>query len=291
MGENSKIEWTDHTFNPWVGCTKVSPACDHCYAEAWAKRTGQSGLWRGERRRTSVTNWKSPVKWNEWAKRDGVRRKVFCASLADVWDNQVPNEWRRDLFNLIHETPQLDWLLLTKRPQNIAKMLPGAIGAVELWPWPNVWLGTTVENQDEAERRIPELLKVPARVRFLSCEPLLGHLDLTQIDDGEAHREVPREEWGSLDADDSPPALWWNALTGGRTIMHGGSTGDWSRRDASLDWIICGGESGGGKRPMALEWARDLRDDCHTAAVPFFMKQIDKVQPIPADLMIREFPF
>jgi len=177
MGENSKIEWCDHTFNPFVGCTKISPACDHCYAEGWAKRTGGANLWQGERRRTTDANWRQPLKWNREAEASGVRRKVFCASLADVFDNQVPVEWRTDLWRLIRETPHLDWLLLTKRPQNIAKMLPGPL-STHPWPWPNVWLGTTVENQEEADRRIPHLLAVPAAVRFLSCEPLLGELNL-----------------------------------------------------------------------------------------------------------------
>lgn len=178
MGENSKIEWTDHTFNPWVGCTKVSPACDNCYAEGWAKRTGQADLWNGERRRTTAANWRKPLKWDDAAKAEGVRRRVFCASLADVFDNQVPEAWRDDLWRLIDLTPNLDWLLLTKRPQNIAKMLP------EAWEpngWRNVWLGTTVESQAEAARRIPVLLAVPARIRFLSCEPLLGPLDLDDV--------------------------------------------------------------------------------------------------------------
>ena len=167
MAENSKIEWTDHTFNPWVGCTKVSAACDHCYAEAWAKRTGQSQLWSGARRRTSETNWRQPLKWNREAAAARVQRKVFCASLADVFDNQAEPQWREDLWALIQDTPNLDWQLLTKRPQNIAKMLPDDWGG----GYGNVWLGTTVENETEAARRIPHLLAVPAVVRFLSVEP------------------------------------------------------------------------------------------------------------------------
>jgi protein gp37 len=163
VAENSKIEWTDHTFNPWVGCTKVSPACDHCYAEGWAKRTGQAGLWNGERRRTSTANWRLPYKWNNAAPLSGPRPRVFCASLADVFDNQAAPEWRRDLWWLIRETPNLDWLLLTKRPQNIVKMLPDNWGE----GYPNVWLGTTVENQTEAGRRIVALLEVPAVIHFL----------------------------------------------------------------------------------------------------------------------------
>ena len=149
MGQ-TKIEWCDYSFNPWVGCTKVSPGCDHCYAEGWAKRTGQSSLWNGDRRRTSETNWRQPLKWNKAAASDGRRRRVFCASVADVFDNQVPEQWREDLFKLIAATPDLDWLLLTKRPQNIQRFLPWGPSAA---PWRNVWLGTTVENQEEMARR------------------------------------------------------------------------------------------------------------------------------------------
>lgn len=237
MGANTKIEWAHHTFNPVVGCTKISAACDHCYAEGWAKRTGQAELWNGERRRTSVANWKQPLKWANAAAWEGKRARVFCASLADVFDNQWEPEWRRDLFNLIWETrASLDWLLLTKRPQNLESMLTAAIGELELWPWPNVWLGTTVENQSEADRRIEHLLGIPARIHFLSCEPLLGELDLTR---------------------------WLHPLT----REHDG-TGE-----PLIDWIIAGGESGPGARPMNPSWARSLRDQCDAAGVAFHFKQ------------------
>lgn len=177
MGEQTTIEWADHTFNPWVGCTKVSPACDNCYAESWAKRSGSPELWEGTRRRTSAGNWRQPLKWDRDAADAGVRRRVFCASLADVFDNQVPGQWRDDLWTLIAETEHLDWLLLTKRPQNIATMLPSiAFRTVTPWGdgWPNVWLGATVENDEEARRRIPHLIAVAAHLRFLSMEPLVG---------------------------------------------------------------------------------------------------------------------
>jgi protein gp37 len=183
MAQHSKIEWTDHTFNAWTGCTKVSAACDHCYAESWAKRSGIVQWGNHPRRRTSASYWMQPLKWNRIAERDGVRRKVFCCSLADVFDNQADPAWRADLWDLIQHTEHLDWLLLTKRPQNIAKMLPDSCGwSNRDWPWPNVWLGTTVENQEEAERRIPLLLSVPAKVHFLSCEPLLGRVHLPAQD-------------------------------------------------------------------------------------------------------------
>ncbi len=182
MAENSKIEWTDNTFNPWVGCTKISPP-----ATIAMQRAGPSGLalWSGAviDARTSGSNWREPIKWNRQAGEAGIRRRVFCASLADVFDNQVPGEWRSDLWALIAATPHLDWLLLTKRPQNIAKMLPVIEFEGKDWGtgWPNVWLGTTVENQEQADIRIPHLLAVPAVRRFLSCEPLLGPVDISQM--------------------------------------------------------------------------------------------------------------
>lgn len=242
MAENSKIEWTDHTFNPWVGCEKISPACDHCYAEGWAKRTGQAALWSGQRRRTAPANWRQPLKWDAEAERSGVRRKVFCASLADVFDNQVPAEWRRDLFELIRLTPFLDWLLLTKRPQNIEKMVKcdDVLGKLP----DNVWLGSTAENHDELQRRRGHLLNVAASIHFLSCEPLLSKL------------------W--LPAQDT----YWHPL----------------------DWVICGGESGGNARMMDPAWARHLRDECKELGVAFFMKQMTRKAPIPEDLMVRQFP-
>lgn len=170
MGKHTEISWCDHTFNPVVGCTKVSPACDHCYAESWAKRGGHPELWNGARRRTKT--WGEPRKWNREAALWGRRRRVFCASLADVFDNQWEPQWRAELWALISGCTALDWLLLTKRPQNIAKMLPPA------WPWPHVWLGVTTENQEEFDRRWPILRSVPAAVRFCSMEPLLGAIDI-----------------------------------------------------------------------------------------------------------------
>lgn len=176
MAKDSKIEWTHHTFNPWWGCAKVSPACKNCYAETWAKRVGNK-VWgkNAERRFFTDKHWNEPLKWNREAAAAGVRRRVFCASMADVFERRADlKEWRERLWNLIEATPSLDWLLLTKRPQNIQKMAPWG----EFWP-ENVWVGTTVENQKYADERLPHLLSVPAKVRFLSCEPLLGKLDLT----------------------------------------------------------------------------------------------------------------
>jgi len=175
MAENSKIEWTDHTFNPWTGCTKVSAACDHCYAEAWSKRSGHVE-WgpHGTRRRTKT--WGGPVKWNKALEGTGRREKVFCASLADVFDNHksIERKWRDDLFALIRSTPNLNWLLLTKRPQNIPRFVPDDWGD----GYPNVWLGTTAENQEEFDRRWSHLRAVSTKIRFFSFEPLLGPIEL-----------------------------------------------------------------------------------------------------------------
>jgi protein gp37 len=176
MGKNSSIEWTDHTFNPWWGCAKVSPGCNNCYAEAWARRTGQD-IWgvKRERRFFTEKHWAEPLKWNSDAQADRNRKRVFCASMADVFEARADlDPWRTKLWALIGETPWLDWLLLTKRPQNIKSRVPWT----EHWP-ENVWLGTTVEDQERADERLPVLLQFPAKRRFLSCEPLLGPVDLT----------------------------------------------------------------------------------------------------------------
>jgi protein gp37 len=242
MAENSKIEWTTHTFNPWVGCQKVSPACEHCYAESWAKRTGQAGLWRGERRRTSASNWKLPLKWNKEAEGTGTRPRVFCSSLADVFEaREELVTWRDNLFDVIRATPNLDWLLLTKRPENLSLMLPVNW---QLQPAPNVWLGTTVENQAMADKRIPELLSVRAGLHFLSCEPLLSPVHLGSI---------PAPSGGYFDA----------RYTGN----------DKHRPAGKIDWVISGGESGGNARPSSPAWFRSLRDQCVEANVPFHFKQ------------------
>jgi protein gp37 len=175
MGQNSKIEWTTHTFNPWWGCTKVSEACKHCYAEAWAKRLGQE-VWgpKPARRTMSDSHWSQPLKWNRDAALAKDRPRVFCASMADVFeDRDELLEHRTRLFDLIEMTPDLDWLLLTKRPQNVARL--ARWGA----QWPsNVWLGTTIELQHRAEELLPYLEAIPAKVRFISAEPLLGPLKI-----------------------------------------------------------------------------------------------------------------
>lgn len=248
MAENTKIEWATHTFNPWEGCQKVGPGCDNCYAEARDIRFTGGTHWGpgAPRRRTSAANWAKPLKWNRDAAQSGTRPRVFCASLADVFDNAVDPSWRADLWALIWATPHLDWLLLTKRPGNIAGMQPIACERNPGWvtTWPNVWLGCTVVNQDEADRDIPKMLAVPAHRCFLSIEPMLGPIDLTCLDIS---------------------GFWFNALTGeievnGLVLPH-------------IDWVICGGESGPNARPMHPDWARLLRDQCRAAGIAFHFKQ------------------
>lgn len=213
---------------------------------------------QGTRQRTSVANWRKPLQWNRQAEREGRRFRVFCASLADVFEDRpelVP--WRAELFGLIEQTPSLDWLLLTKRPENVVETLPTKWRPHKWGRLPdNVWIGTSVEDQSAADARIPHLLRIPARVRFLSCEPLLGLVDL-----------------GLPFVSDNPYM----------TLNH-------------VDWVIVGGESGRKARPMDAGWARSLRDQCKGQAA-FFMKQmggtLDKggdLSDIPEDLRIREFP-
>ena len=244
--QNTNIEWCDHSFNAWTGCSKSSPACKFCYAEMWAKRAG-----RDFNVRVRSKTWKDPLKWNRKAEQDqGAsdfrRPRVFSNSLSDWLDDEVPVEWLVDLLNLIDSTQNLDWLLLTKRPQNwkrrimdaLAKAPEGSLRIAYEWvgcnnPPKNVWIGTTVENQEMAERRIPMLLSIPAKIRFLSCEPLLGPLKIDHIRIGD-------NQWFPL--------------------QH-------------IHWVIAGGESGGNARPMHPDWVRSLRDQCRAADISFLFKQ------------------
>lgn len=233
MGEATRIEWCDHTFNPVWGCEKISPACKHCYAAALDRRWSPlDGHWGpGSTRRTfGDAHWAEPLKWNRKAEKAGKRARVFCASMADVFEDHL--DWlepRRKLWALIRETPHLDWLLLTKRPENLRRFLPWAVAPGHQRFWPNVWLGVTAENQEEAEARIPLLLATPGVLHFVSVEPMLGPVTL----DFELDRP----------------------------------------RFSRLEWVICGGESGAGARPMRPEWARDLRDECVDFELEFFFKQ------------------
>lgn len=273
MAKNTNISWADATFNPWLGCTKVSPACDNCYAQTLVESRFKIAKWGAgnPRVRTSAANWRKPLAWDRLAKmrqtawQHGIdlhggdeaaciaagfikpeRPRVFCASLADVFDNEVDPKWRVDLLKLIANTPNLDWLLLTKRIGNANAMMFDAFACG--WPlhqamwnrwselFKNIWLGATICNQAEADRDIPKLLAIPAAKRFLSIEPMLGSINLTHL--------VSTE-------------------TGRRLI--GAKPG--------IDWVICGGESGKNARPMHPEWARNLRDQCAVANVPFHLKQ------------------
>ena len=257
MAENSKIAWTTHTWNPVTGCMKVSPGCDHCYAEGQAKRNTKTfGQWGpgAARKRTSADNWRKVDKWHREAIAAGERHRVFTASMADVFDNAWEPQDRADMWDVIRRCTGLDFLLLTKRPQNIAKMLPPDWGP----GWPNVWLGCTAENQAEADRRIPHLLAVPAVVRFLSCEPLLGPLHLVRWDADEGRYVGPAV-----------------IRSGGRTVgtQHEPSEG-YDDSYMGVDWVISGGESGPGARPMRRVWDDALQAQCQAAGIAFFRKQL-----------------
>ena len=227
MGKNSRIEWTDHTFNPWWGCTKVSEACMHCYAEAWSKRVGQK-VWgpKAERRFFSDRHWLEPVKWNAVALAEGRRARVFCASMADVFeDRRELDPWRTKLWDLIDITPQLDWLLLTKRPELVAGLTRWSHG----WP-PSVWLGTTVENQESSDLRLPHLSSIPAAVRFISAEPLLGPLDIRSHLGSTVDWVITGGESGSKARPSSPS--WFRELLGqciaADVPFHFKQWGDWA---------------------------------------------------------------
>jgi len=262
MGWNTKISWTNATFNPWMGCAKVSPACDNCYAEARMDKRLHVVKWGADepRKRTSEANWREPIKWNKEAAAKGSRYRVFCASLADVFDNKVPPAWRADLLQLIKDTPHLDWLLLTKRIGNAAAMLDEAaelmdsgMGVYAPSIYPNVWIGATICNQEEADRDIPKLLALPAAKRFLSMEPLLAQVDLSKIvlrRDGQLPNDLSRR-------------------LGDYVLPLTGSFAD----SPTIDWVIVGGESGTHARPMHLDWALSLRDQCFAAGTAFHFKQ------------------
>ena len=231
MGKNSHIEWTHHTFNPWWGCAKVSPACTHCYAETLANRFG-GVIWgvKGQRRFFGNAHWNEPNKWNTEAQLAKTRFRVFCASMSDVFEDRRDLDTERvKLWALIEKTKSLDWLILTKRPEAVKKLVPWG----EKW-LDNVWLGTSVENQEWADKRIPQLLATPAKIRFLSCEPLLGALDLRR----------------------------------------------YTKKDG-IHWIIAGGESGSGARPMHPDWVRQIRDFAKKQGIAFHFKQWGNFAPVP----------
>lgn len=265
MAENSKIEWCNHTMNFWIGCQEVSDACAFCYARVQNEHWKWVNGWGpdGERRRTSASNWHKLRIWNRKAGEQGVRHKVFSNSLSDFFDNHKDvSIARREAWHYIEQSPNLDFLILTKRPQNIRKMLPDPETGVKPWGdgWPNVWLGSTVENQEEADRRIPHLLAVPAKVHFLSCEPLLGPVALKTSQRCQrctGSRQVPSERFSIM--------VPCPACSG--------------KQDPRVDWVIAGGESGPNARPPMISWVRSLRDQCAVAQVPFHFKQWGEYAP------------
>lgn len=250
MAENSKIEWTDHTANFWWGCMKVSDGCKHCYADTLARRYGKS-IWgppETTTRELKKAIWKDLPKWDKQARLEGKRRRVFVQSMSDFFeDHPQVTDWRRDALHLISQLRNLDFLVLTKRPENVNAMIEAGTGrGASSWlaDCRHVWIGTSVENQEQANKRIPELLKIPAAVRFLSMEPLLGPVDI-----GFGGVMPGRWQWLTLD---------------------------------TLHWVIVGGESGPNARPMHPDWARGIRDQCQAAGVPgvpFFFKQWGEYAP------------
>lgn len=265
MGEITAISWCDHTHNHWIGCMKVSPACDGCYAEAMMDKRykrvqwGEPGKGPGTRVLTSEANRRKPLAWNRKAAENGTRPFVFCSSLADVFDNQVPTAWRTDLFETIYSTPHLVWLLLTKRPQNIVRMYGAAFDR----PWPsNAAIGTTVEDQERAIN----LFRLAAAARdlkplftFASFEPLLGPVDPTRI--------VVHEGAATFynDPEIEHASILFNALQGAPSL-----------KLPPLGWAITGGETdqgGHNARPTHPAWYRNLRDQCAAAGVAYHHKQ------------------
>ena len=256
MGDTTKIAWTDATFNPWWGCTKVSPGCDNCYAESLDNRMGGEHWGKGAPRRVMKNHyWEQPLKWNRKAQRENTRIKVFCGSMCDVMDDEAPEGQRERLWELIDSTPYLIWQLLTKRPQRYFRYLPSK------FVHSNVWLGTTAEDQERYNVRWP-ILRLAARDHnapaWISYEPAIGELSME---------------------------LW---------------AGDITRpADGAQDfpnWIIFGGESGPGRRPMQQWWAEQCAEEAKRAGVNFFMKQMSARTPteakglIPAHLLIHQFP-
>ncbi len=260
--KDSKIEWCHHTANLWWGCTAVHAGCDHCYAKSWAERWGNN-VWGNDKSRKEVLSvWRDLARFQQLAKDAGEIHRVFIGSMMDIFEKPMlltdwkgnPRPYKTDalrnrLFEeVIPQSPNLLFLLLTKRPSNINKYIP------ESWktePPENVMFGTSPVDQATANQLIMQLAQVKGK-RFLSVEPQLEPVDLMA------------------------PAIY-QGKTDGVLLDH-------------VDWIINGGESGSHKRPFNTDWGKQLRDDCKAKGVPFFFKQIDKIQEIPADLMVREFP-
>jgi len=287
MGDTTNIPWADRTFSPWIGCMRVSPGCGlgkivgGCYAEALAKRYGWD-VWGPEkpRRVTTPQYWRKPYRWNEEARVTGKTSRVFCASLCDVCEDRedlvVPQQ---ELRKTIEATRHLLWMLLTKRPENIAKVF--ARWEERGWP-PNVWMGTTTEDQKWLEKRMPHLMACKAKTRFISHEPALGDIDLSEWIKPVRVCQHCRDEEPGIGSDECPKcggdmiALWGREqfdhwVDGTRYSVPG-------RLEAEdgppLHWVITGGESGGQPREYRTNWARSVRDQCREAGVPVFIKQM-----------------
>lgn len=250
------IEWTDSTWSPVTGCDKVSPGCDNCYAETIAKRfAGTKGYPNGFAVTLRPERLDQPLRWRK-------PRLVFVNSMSDLFHPQIPEGYIRHVFEVMALAKRHTFQVLTKRPGPMKSMVQRwerqrrSNGTSPLdfmpWPLPNVWLGVSAEDQKRAELRIPILLETPAAVRFVSLEPLLGPIEL----------------FG--DAEAPGPAIM---RTGSKTWTDLGWEYDYAN-EVGLDWVIVGGESGAGFRPLDLDWARSLRDQCQSAGVPFFFKQI-----------------
>lgn len=267
MGENSKIGWTDHTWNIWIGCAKVSEGCKFCYAETFAKRYFP-GTWGAKANRIiTKTTWRNPRKWNKKALIAGRRERVFINSLSDFFEDlPILEETREQAWKVIRECAGLDFLIVTKRPENISMFLPRDWGN----GYQNVWIGTTVENQEMAKLRIPILMKVPAKVRFISAEPLLEAIDIRE---------------GALHCYSVPTKIIM-----GRPAEHA----DPGPEFIGLDWVIVGGESGFKKdaRAFNVSWAQRILEHCQKSKTAFFMKQlgVNAVRPSNGTGKLEKLP-
>lgn len=265
MSANTKIPWAHHTVNFWWGCEKVSPACEHCYAEgiAWRFRPKEATWGKdGKRLIRKDAAARELRALDRSARKRGVRERVFIESMGDLFEDRPELAFPRNmLFVVAEKLTNLDLLLLTKRPQNVLPMLEAIRKywmAEKLPLFPHIWIGVTVENQEQADKRIPALLQIPTKVRFLSCEPLLGPVDLSTIP-----LNVPRSE--------NDPQMTVDALSG---LVAGPD-----EYGGKIHWVICGGESGPKALPMHPDWARSLHDQCEAAGVPFFFKQWGEWKP------------
>lgn len=284
---DTKIEWADAVWNPVTGCQKVSQGCKNCYAERLAGR-----FW-GDRKfidvQTHPERLEDPLKWRK-------PRRIFVNSMSDLFHKDVPDEFIDRVFAAMFDANRHTFMILTKRPERMAQYLSpdnprytarkvfdltksdaGKFDCDMYWPLDNVWLGVSVEDQKAAEERIPWLLKTPAKVRFLSCEPLLGPVDLSWWTE-----KCP--ECGETPMREGLSSSWrWEGQNWAH--YHGYPIGHIPTiRSTVIDWVICGCESGPGARPMRRDWARGLRDQCQTANVPFFLKQMvddGKIEKLP----------